>query len=74
MNRLLPHPPPNLRRTPVGANGALITLTVTGASGSGFPTAYSNGLTPYPATSSLNFTGGQDIGTKTVVAVTAQPK
>lgn len=55
---------------PIGARGALITLTVTETTDAGFLTAYSNALTGLPATSTINWSStGQNVATTTTVAV-----
>ncbi len=55
----------NSSGVPGGANGVLVTLTVTGAAGAGFLSAWPSGT--WPGTSSLNFAAGQTIATTTVV-------
>ena len=59
---------------PVGANGALLTITAVGPTSGGFLTAYNNSLAAAPETSSLNFTASQDIATTTVVSVDSAGK
>ena len=73
---------PNTTRTidlsaagiPVGATGALVTVTVTQAEGAGFLTVYSNALGTMPNTSNVNFTNGEDIANNIIVATDGNNK
>lgn len=55
---------------PIGARGALVTLTVTQTVDGGYLTLYSNALPQNPGTSTINWTQpGQDVATTTTVSV-----
>jgi hypothetical protein len=54
---------------PIGARAAVINLTATTSTGTGYLVAYSNALTTVPATSTVNFFPTADVANETTVAV-----
>ncbi len=57
---------------PPGATGALVNVTITDTTASGFATVYSAALTAVPATSTINWVlPGQDIAVQTAVKIDA---
>jgi hypothetical protein len=57
----------NSSGVPIEARGVLITLTIPALAAGGFATAWPSG--PWPGTSNINFSGGQNIAVTTVVGL-----